>query len=296
MLSGLPRWHSGKEYTCQYRRHKRCEFDPWVGTIPWRRAWQPTPLFMPGESHGQGIQARIRVTIRQARLKWLSNSSSSNALSYQKSRGCCSHADRTCCLASLHTACSQGVSSCHPGGERPSLPVCRAHVLCLFSLSVSYRIRNTCHRTLLEDVREMESRGVQVLRRDSAWRWGSSLCPDFCEKPVSLFFPPPPLSLPGVWGLTRHGFPGPLGILSMESPAGQALLLLHPSTVFLSINGFLAPNPEVLLTSSSSHPMPRAGLSSGNLVPLIKTLTSACTPAPERDRFQLLDITRLCLT
>ena len=28
-------------------------FDPWVGKIPWRRAWQPTPLFLPGESHGQ---------------------------------------------------------------------------------------------------------------------------------------------------------------------------------------------------------------------------------------------------
>ena len=26
---------------------------PWVGKIPWRRAWQPTPVFVPGESHGQ---------------------------------------------------------------------------------------------------------------------------------------------------------------------------------------------------------------------------------------------------
>ena len=28
-------------------------FDPWVGKTPWRRAWQPTPVFSPGESHGQ---------------------------------------------------------------------------------------------------------------------------------------------------------------------------------------------------------------------------------------------------
>ena len=28
-------------------------FDPWVGKIPWRRAWQPTPVFLPGDSHGQ---------------------------------------------------------------------------------------------------------------------------------------------------------------------------------------------------------------------------------------------------
>ena len=28
-------------------------FDPWVGKIPCKRAWQPTPVFLPGESHGQ---------------------------------------------------------------------------------------------------------------------------------------------------------------------------------------------------------------------------------------------------
>ena len=27
--------------------------ETWVGKIPWRRAWQPTPVFLPGESHGQ---------------------------------------------------------------------------------------------------------------------------------------------------------------------------------------------------------------------------------------------------
>ena len=47
--------NNGKEPTCQCRRCKRCGFDPWVGKIPCRRAWQPTPLFLPGESHGQRI-------------------------------------------------------------------------------------------------------------------------------------------------------------------------------------------------------------------------------------------------
>ena len=28
-------------------------FDPWVGEVPWRREWQPTPVFLPGEFHGQ---------------------------------------------------------------------------------------------------------------------------------------------------------------------------------------------------------------------------------------------------
>ena len=47
---GLPRWFSGKETSCQCRRHR---FDPWVGKIPWRRKWQPTPVFLPGEFQGQ---------------------------------------------------------------------------------------------------------------------------------------------------------------------------------------------------------------------------------------------------
>ena len=41
---------SGKESTCQFRGHS---FDPWVGKISWRRKWQPTPVFLPGKSHGQ---------------------------------------------------------------------------------------------------------------------------------------------------------------------------------------------------------------------------------------------------
>ena len=44
---GLPLWLSGKESTCQC---KRCRFDAWVGKIPWRRKWQPTPVFLPGKS------------------------------------------------------------------------------------------------------------------------------------------------------------------------------------------------------------------------------------------------------
>ena len=32
---------------------KGCRFNPWVRMTPWRRAWQPTPVFLPGESHEQ---------------------------------------------------------------------------------------------------------------------------------------------------------------------------------------------------------------------------------------------------
>ena len=44
---------SGEKPACQCGRHKRCRFDPWVRKIPWRRAWQLTPVSLPGESHGQ---------------------------------------------------------------------------------------------------------------------------------------------------------------------------------------------------------------------------------------------------
>ena len=42
-----------KTPTCQRRKRERLGFDPWVGKIPWRRAWQPTPVFLPGKSPGQ---------------------------------------------------------------------------------------------------------------------------------------------------------------------------------------------------------------------------------------------------
>ena len=44
---------SDKEHICQCQRHKRWGLDPYVGKIPWRRAWESTPVFLLGESHGQ---------------------------------------------------------------------------------------------------------------------------------------------------------------------------------------------------------------------------------------------------
>ena len=70
---GFPGGTSGKEPACQ-RRHKRHGFNLWVGTIPWNRKWQSTPVFLPGESQGQrSWQATThRVTKSQTWLKWLS--------------------------------------------------------------------------------------------------------------------------------------------------------------------------------------------------------------------------------
>ena len=51
---------SGKELACQCRGLKRLGFNACVGKISWRRAWQPTPVFLPGESHGQRSPAGYR--------------------------------------------------------------------------------------------------------------------------------------------------------------------------------------------------------------------------------------------
>ena len=53
MVESFPGGVSGKESICHCRRCKRLGLDPWVRKIPWRRAWQPTPVFLPGESYQQ---------------------------------------------------------------------------------------------------------------------------------------------------------------------------------------------------------------------------------------------------
>ena len=53
VAKGFPGGPCGKEPAHQWRRHKRCGFNSWFRKIPWRRVWQPTPAFSPGESHGQ---------------------------------------------------------------------------------------------------------------------------------------------------------------------------------------------------------------------------------------------------
>ena len=49
----FPGGTNGKEPGCQCRRGKRWGFDPLAGKILWRRAWQPTPVFLPGKCHGR---------------------------------------------------------------------------------------------------------------------------------------------------------------------------------------------------------------------------------------------------
>ena len=56
-----PKWYSGKESACQFKRCKRHRFSLWVGKILWSRKWQPTPIFLPVKFHDRGAwQAIVR--------------------------------------------------------------------------------------------------------------------------------------------------------------------------------------------------------------------------------------------
>ena len=49
-------------------------FDPWVGKIPWKRKWQPTPVFLPGEFHGQrGACWAAFIGLHRVRQYWVTN-------------------------------------------------------------------------------------------------------------------------------------------------------------------------------------------------------------------------------
>ena len=65
-------WLSGKESTCQCRRCRRHELNPWVRKIPWKRTWQPTSVLLPGKSHGQKSLVGDRVH-GVARVRWISD-------------------------------------------------------------------------------------------------------------------------------------------------------------------------------------------------------------------------------
>ena len=67
----LVQWLSGKKICLHCRSHGRCEFDPWVGKILWRRKWQPAPVFLPGEK-GAWQATVYRVAKSQTGLKQLS--------------------------------------------------------------------------------------------------------------------------------------------------------------------------------------------------------------------------------
>ena len=52
---GFPGGSVIKQPTCQCKRDRKWRFDPRVGRAPWSRKRQPTPVFLPGKFHGEGL-------------------------------------------------------------------------------------------------------------------------------------------------------------------------------------------------------------------------------------------------
>ena len=76
---------------CQCRRGKRYRFDPWARKIPWRRAWQPTPVFLPGESPGTEVPGGLQSMGSQR----VGHDWSDWACMYRSHEG--NKAEKTCC-------------------------------------------------------------------------------------------------------------------------------------------------------------------------------------------------------
>ena len=71
-----------KKSLCQYMRHRRHGFNPCVKKIPWRRKWQPTPVFFPGKFHRGAWQATVQGAAKESDMteqhnmhayKWIVN-------------------------------------------------------------------------------------------------------------------------------------------------------------------------------------------------------------------------------
>ena len=101
---------------------RRPGFDPWVGKVPWRRAWQPTPVFLPGESHGQRSLVGSRSWGRRESdtTEWLSTAPGDAArrrVSPLSSSDPCSRRPGHVCSPQAHLCAPSLVSFCF---SRPS--------------------------------------------------------------------------------------------------------------------------------------------------------------------------------
>ena len=67
-IQGFAGGTSGKESTYQCRKHKSHGLNPWVEKMPWSRKWRPTPVFLPGEFHGERSLVTVQGAIRSHML------------------------------------------------------------------------------------------------------------------------------------------------------------------------------------------------------------------------------------
>ena len=67
----------------------RRRFDPWIRKICWRRKWQPTPVFLPGEAQGRGSLVGCRLWVAQSRTRLKQLSSSREGKKSEKEKKVC---------------------------------------------------------------------------------------------------------------------------------------------------------------------------------------------------------------
>ena len=70
ILESVPCYWGFQRTLCQFRRHKRCRFHPWVKKIPWRNKWQPTLVFLLEKFHGQRSLAGYSAWVCRVRHDW----------------------------------------------------------------------------------------------------------------------------------------------------------------------------------------------------------------------------------
>ena len=76
---GFPAVANGQESAWQCWRHKRPVLDPWVEKIPWRRKWQPTPIFLPEKLYGQSRPCKkSRTSFHEGEKSWTRLSDTTN--------------------------------------------------------------------------------------------------------------------------------------------------------------------------------------------------------------------------
>ena len=69
-IRDFPGGASGKESTCQCRRHKRCDFDPWVGTIPWRGHGDPLRYSCLENPMDRGARPATDYGVAKSQTQW----------------------------------------------------------------------------------------------------------------------------------------------------------------------------------------------------------------------------------
>ena len=90
-----PQAAQGQRMCLPAQEVQRRAFDPWVGKIPWRRTWQPTSVFLPGESLGRGAW---RVTVCGVTKSWTRLSTCACARAHTHTRRDCRPRQHACPL------------------------------------------------------------------------------------------------------------------------------------------------------------------------------------------------------